>query len=54
MDRQIVIASVVALTLASIAKILPPQEIMAKTGAVRTQIHTSAPTQPDPQWLVGP
>lgn len=54
MDRQIVIAGVVALTLASIAKVLPSNAIMANTETVKTQIQTFAPTQPDPLWLVGP
>lgn len=54
MDRQIVIASVVALTLASIVKILPGQEITAATGTVKAHPQTFAPTQPDPLWLVGP
>lgn len=54
MDRQIVIAGVVALTLASIAKVLPSSAIMANTETVKSQIQTFAPTQPDPLWLVGP
>jgi hypothetical protein len=54
MDRHIVIASIVALALASVAKVLPPQEITVTTGIVKTHIETVAPTQPDPLWLVGP
>ena len=54
MDRQIVIASVVALTLASIVKVLPPQEITGATWTVKPQAQTFVATQPDSLWLVGP
>jgi hypothetical protein len=60
MDRQIAIASVIALTLATVVKIHAPVEVAANTEMANTRIQTagtiqpSAFTQPDPMWLVGP
>ena len=60
MDRQIVIASVIALTLVIVVKIHPPIEVAAKFEMANTQIQAAGATQPstftqpDPMWLVGP
>ena len=60
MDRQIAIASVIALTLATAVKIHTPVQAAANTEMANTRIQTagaiqpSAFTQPDPMWLVGP
>lgn len=60
MDRQIAIAVVVALTLATAVKIHSPIEAAANFETVNTQVQAagasepSAFTQPDPMWLVGP
>ena len=60
MDRQIVIASVIALTLVAAVKIHPPIEAGANSEMANTRIQAAgatAPstfTQPDPMWLVGP
>jgi hypothetical protein len=60
MDRQIVIASVIALTLAAAVKIHSPIEAAANSETANTQIQTVSAahpltfTQPDPMWLVGP
>jgi hypothetical protein len=59
MDRQIVIASVIALTLAAVVKIHSPIEAAANSETANTQIQAvgatepSTFTQPDPMWLVG-
>ena len=60
MDRQIVIASVIALTLAAVVKIHSPIEAAANSETANTQIQAvgatepSTFTQPDPMWLMGP
>lgn len=60
MDRQIVIASVIALVLATAVKIHAPVEAAANTQTANTWIQmtdTAQPSafiQPDPMWLVGP
>jgi len=59
-DRQIVIASVIALVLATAVKVHAPVETAANTEMANTWIQmtgaaqTSAFIQPDPMWLVGP
>lgn len=59
-DRQIVIASVIALVLATAVKIHAPIEAGANTEMANTWIQTagtaqpSAFSQPDPMSLVGP
>ena len=54
MNRPIAIAIVVALALTTIVKVLAPSETAANTAIAKTQILTSAFTQPDMTWLVGP
>lgn len=60
MDRQFVIASVIALTLAAAVKIYSPIEAAANSETANTQIQTVSAAypltlaQPDPMWLVGP
>jgi hypothetical protein len=60
MDRQIIIASVIALTLVAAVKIHSPIEAAANSEATNTQIQAAGATepstftQPDPMWLVGP
>jgi hypothetical protein len=57
MDRQIAIATFIALTLATVVKVVTPIESAATTHMVRVQqADQSLPLTftPDPMWLVGP
>ena len=60
MDRQIIVAIVVALSLATAIKIHPPIEAAANTETANTRIQAVGETQaarftqPDTTWLVGP
>ena len=59
-DRQLVVASVIALVLATAVKVHAPVETAANTEMANTWIQTtgaartSALIKPDPMWLVGP
>ena len=57
MDRQIVIATFIALTLATVVKVFTPIESAATTHMVKVQQtaqNLPLTFTPDPMWLVGP
>jgi hypothetical protein len=57
MDRQIVIATFIALTLATVVKVFTPIESAATTQMVKAhQVAQNLPLTftPDPMWLMGP
>jgi len=62
MDRQLIVAVIIAFTLATAVKILTPVETAANvhgmigtSGALQTSRDLPLTfTQPDPMWLVGP
>jgi hypothetical protein len=57
MDRQIVIATFIALTLATVVKVVTPIESAATTHVVKIQqASQNLPLTftPDPMWPVGP
>ena len=60
MDRQIVIASFMALTLATTIKVLAPVELPADSSVASTSVQAFTVVQPanfaqpDTIWLVGP
>ena len=54
MDRQILLAAMVALALAATAKVVAPVETTALAGATKTQMPIFALVPTHPIWLVGP
>lgn len=54
MDRQLILALTVALTLAATVKVVAPIETAALTRAVKFEMRAVTPAQPDMMWLVAP
>jgi len=53
-DRQILLATLVALALAATIKIVAPLETAAIGEAGKIRIPAATAVQPDTKWLVGP